>query len=153
MDVQALETDMDWISNPGTTTARATQFVRTQAEIWRMKTMLAKVLRMQSEDIRKAHQAISLVSTENSAKLDAMEFNFSALTQGVKILSHKLGVLINLLKLSICQGTNVDVDVPTEETNTSKVKRPTLQRIPQPGFETATNGPSATSKDYVILKL
>jgi len=46
MEVQAMEMEMDWILNPGTMTTRATQFVRTQAEIWRMKTMLAKALNM-----------------------------------------------------------------------------------------------------------
>jgi len=82
-----------------------------------------------------------------------MEFNFSALTQEVRILSHKLGVLINLLRLSIRQGTNVAMDIPVKETDTSKVKRPAPQRIPQPDFETTTASPSVTSKDYVILKL
>lgn len=68
---------MDRLSDPGTVTTRATQFVRTQAEMWRMKTMLAKALSMQAEDIKRAHQAISLISIENLGKLDAMEFNFS----------------------------------------------------------------------------
>lgn len=94
-----------------------------------MKTILAKVLSMQSKYGKKVNQAISLISTENSAKFDAMEFNFSALTQEVRILSHKLGVLINLLKLSIRQGTNVVVDVSMEETDTRKVKHPTPRRI------------------------
>lgn len=153
LDVQALETEMDWLSDLCTTTTRATQFVRTQGEMWRMKTMLAKALNMHAEDIKRSHQAISLISAENSAKLDAMEFNVSALTQEVRILSQKLGVLINLLRLSIHQGTNVAVEVSAEVTDTSKVKRPTPERIPQLKFETATAGLSAPSKDYVILKL
>lgn len=69
--------------------------------MWNMKTMLAKVLSMQAKEIEKAHRATSLVSTENSIKLDAMEFKISVLTQEVRILSHKLGILINHLKLSI----------------------------------------------------
>lgn len=113
MDIQALEKEMDWLSNPGTTTTRATQFVRTQGEMWQMKTMLAKSLNMQAKDIKRYHQTISLISTENSAKLDAMEFNFSALTQEVRIRSQKLGILINLLRLSICQGTNAAMEVPS----------------------------------------
>lgn len=42
LDVQDLEKEVEWLSDPGTTTTRATQFVQTQGEMWRMKTMLAK---------------------------------------------------------------------------------------------------------------
>lgn len=80
MDIQALEIEMDWISDAGTVTTRAMQFIRTQSEMWHMKTMLTKVLNMQVKEIKKAHQDTSLISTENSAKLDAMEFNISVLT-------------------------------------------------------------------------
>lgn len=46
---QQLGKEVDWLLDPGTTNTRATQFVRTQAEIWRMKTLLVKALSIQDE--------------------------------------------------------------------------------------------------------
>lgn len=82
-----------------------------------------------------------------------MEFNISMLTQDVRILSHKLGTLIILLKLYMRPGTNIVVDVPAEETNTSTVKGTIPQRILKHDRETAMASPSATNQDFVILKL
>lgn len=44
LDMQSIEEEIEWISDPGTPTTRATQFVRTQSETWQMKIMLAKAL-------------------------------------------------------------------------------------------------------------
>ena len=46
---QQIGKEVDWILNPGTVNTHATQFVRTQAESWRMKTLLAKALGTQEE--------------------------------------------------------------------------------------------------------
>ena len=35
---------VNWLTDPGTPSKRATQFVRTQAESWRTKTLIAKAL-------------------------------------------------------------------------------------------------------------
>lgn len=75
------------------------------------------------------------------------------MTEEVRILSQKLSVLISLLKHSIHQGSNAAMEVPVEVTDTSQEKRPTAQRIQNPKFVTAMGGPSAPTKDYVILKL
>lgn len=45
-EAQELEKEMDWVQDPGTVTTRSTQYVRTQAEMWRMKTMLSKAISM-----------------------------------------------------------------------------------------------------------
>jgi len=47
LESQDLEKEIDWIQDLGIITTCATQFVRMQAEMWRMKTMLAKALSMQ----------------------------------------------------------------------------------------------------------
>lgn len=100
---QDMEKEVEWIQDPGTATTRATQFVRTQAKAWRMKTMLAKAVSMQGEYINQAHQAIALISTEHTVKLDALDFKLSALVQEVGTLSKRMSVLISLLRNSICQ--------------------------------------------------
>lgn len=49
---QQLSQEVDWLHDPGTPSTWATQFVRTQAEAWRMKTMLAKALDVQGEQAK-----------------------------------------------------------------------------------------------------
>lgn len=46
--------EVDWMKDPGTPSKRATQFVRTKAESWRTKTLIAKAL----ESIEKEKQQI-----------------------------------------------------------------------------------------------
>jgi len=41
---QQIGKEVDWLQDPGTLSTRATQFVKTQAESWRVKTLLAKAM-------------------------------------------------------------------------------------------------------------
>lgn len=41
--------EVDWLHDPGTPSKRATQYVRTKAESWRIKTLLAKALDAKDE--------------------------------------------------------------------------------------------------------
>ena len=63
--MHTMEEEIDWISGPRTLATRATQFVRTQSEVWRMKTMLAKALSLQGAAMKDAYYATSLTSAKN----------------------------------------------------------------------------------------
>lgn len=76
-----MEKEVQWIQDLETTTTLATQFVRTQAEMWKMKTMLAKAISMEGEYINQVHQTISVISMEHMEKLNALDLKLSALVQ------------------------------------------------------------------------
>ena len=81
--------------------------------------MLAKVLSMQGEYINQAHQAISLISTDHTAELDALGFNINTRVQEVGTLSQKMSVLISLLRHSIRQDPLATGEVSEEAISTS----------------------------------
>jgi len=93
-----MEKEVEWVQDPGMATTRATQFMCTQAETWRMKTMLAKAMSMQGAHIDQAHEAISVITTDHIVRLEAFDFKLSALVQQVDTLSQKVTVLISLLR-------------------------------------------------------
>lgn len=87
-------------------TTQATQFVRTQVESWRMKTLLAKALSMQgdyAEQIRKVQHIIEAKTEEHMAILESLEFKISMLEQQVDTITKKLTVLIKILRKTIGQ--------------------------------------------------
>lgn len=47
--MHTMDEEIEWILGLGTLTTRATQFVRTQSEVWHMKTMVTKALNLQGE--------------------------------------------------------------------------------------------------------
>ena len=71
----------------GTSTTRATQFLRTQAVAWHMKAMLTKALCGQGSVVKEAYQANSLASSKNSTRLDKLEISINSLTEEMKMLA------------------------------------------------------------------
>lgn len=105
---QEIEEEVDWLQDPGTVTTQATQFVRTQAKSWRMKTLLAKALSMQdnyAEQLQKVQHISEAKTEEHIAILESLEFKVSALEQQVDSITKKLTVLIKLLRHTIGQDT------------------------------------------------
>lgn len=103
---QQIGKDVDWLQDPGTLSTRATQFVRTQAKSWRMKTLLAKAIDIQgehAEQLRKLQQFVETMSHDHMAVVESSEFKLSAIHQQVDTMDKKLTVLIKLLRQTIGQ--------------------------------------------------
>lgn len=118
-----------------------------------MKTMLAKANSMQGEYLsqaRRAQQAISVISADHAAVLEAMDFKISSLEQQFGNISKKLTVLISLLRHSICQEATTMGERAEEKTNTSQGK---LSSQPQAGRATTSIGQDSSAKDYIVLEL
>lgn len=148
-----LEKEMEWVQDPGTTTTRVTQYVCTQAKMWRMKMMLAKAINMQGEYLiqaRQAQQAISVILTDHAVVLEALDFKISSLEQQFGNISKKLTVLINLLQHSICQETETMGERVEEKIGTSQGK---LSSQPQAGRASASTGQDFSTKYYIVLGL
>jgi len=118
---QDIEKEVDWLLDPGTVTTRATQFVRTQAESWRMKTLLARALSVQgdyAEQLRRVQHISEAKTEEHMAILESLEFKMSALDQQVDTITKKLTVLIKLLRHVIGQDirqAEIQKDEPAGE--------------------------------------
>lgn len=103
-----IEKEVDWLQDPGTVTKRAMQFVRTQAESWRMKTLLAQALSMQenNKDQLQNDKPVSEAQLQNFyAILESLDFKISALEQEVDSISKKMTVLIKLLSHTLDRET------------------------------------------------
>lgn len=127
MENNDMEKDMEWVQDPGTTSTRATQYVHTQAEMWCMKTMLAKAISMQGEYLNQARQAnqdISVISADHITVLEALDFKISALEQQFGTITKKLTMLISLLRHSICKEATTMGEGAEETMGTSQGKRP-----------------------------
>jgi len=99
-----LSQEVNWLQDPGMTSTRATQFVRTQAEAWRMKTILAKAMDVQvkqAEQLRTLQQFAATMTKEHMAVVQSSEFKLTALHEEVDTISRKLTVLIKLLRKNI----------------------------------------------------
>lgn len=96
--------EVNWLTDPDTPTKRATQFVRTQAESWRTKTLIAKALESIEKD--RQHIVIEVNLTEDQmAKIidynSSLDSKINTVTEAVKTLNRMLMLLIRLLKDSI----------------------------------------------------
>lgn len=121
---------MDWLLDPGMTYTRATQFVRTQAEAWRMKTLLAKVLDAQEEQAeqqRNLKKLTEVMEHYHMAVVESIEFKLSSLDQQADYISKKLTVLIKLMRNVI--GTN-DIPAKAQRGETSGTQP---SNAPKPG--------------------
>lgn len=82
LEAHDLEKDMEWVQDPSTSTMRATEYVRTQVEMWGMKMMLTKAISMQGDYIsqaRQAQHAIAVTSVKHAAILGGLDFKISGL--------------------------------------------------------------------------
>lgn len=98
---QQLGQEVDWLQDPGTNSTRVTQFVRTQAEAWRTKTILAKAMDVQSEQaeqLRTLQRFAATMTHDHMAVVESSEFKISAIHQELGSVSNKLTELIQLLK-------------------------------------------------------
>lgn len=81
--------------------------------------MLAKVMSMQGAHIDQAHKAISAITTDHTARLEALDFKLIALVQQFDTLSQKVTVLISLLRHTISKDHSAAGEGAEEATGTS----------------------------------
>lgn len=98
---QDIEKEVHRLLDPRTINTRATQFIRTQAESWRMKTLLVKALSMQgeyAEHLQRLQNISKAKTEEHMAIIESLEFKMSALDQQVDTINKKLTIMIKLLR-------------------------------------------------------
>jgi len=139
---QQIGKEVDWLQDSGTPSTRATQFVRTQAEGWRMKTLLAKAMDVQGEhakQLRKLKKFSETMSHDHMAVVESSEFKLSAIHQQFDTMDKKLTVSIKLLKQTIGQDnkpSNMQKSEPSgdQQGNSSKPGQIYMSR-PNPVLE------------------
>jgi len=96
--------EVDWLMDPGTTSRRATQFVRTQVESWRIKTLLARALESRDEGNQHS-QGENLISEAQLKGLyeicEALDKKISAVHEVAETVNKKLTLLIKLLRQTL----------------------------------------------------
>ena len=96
--------EVDWLIDPGTPAKRATQFVHTKAESWRIKTLLAKALDAKEDGKQrsgKGHPASENQSANPQEIHESLDRRITAVQEGVEIVNKKLTVLIRLLRQTL----------------------------------------------------
>jgi len=96
--------EVDWLCDPSTHSKRETQFLRTKAESWRIKTLLAKAL--DSLDDGKQHSERADLSPEAYLKKlheihEALDGKISSVGEAVEIVNKKLTLLIKFLRQTL----------------------------------------------------
>lgn len=92
---------VDWLEDAGTPSRRATQFTRTRAESWRVKTLLAKALETLEEKKNGEAKEINLTEAQMSQIMDyhnALEQCLTLLQGEVESINKRLTVLIQILR-------------------------------------------------------
>lgn len=96
--------EVDWLHDPGTPSKRATQYVRTKAESWRIKTLLAKALDSKDEGKQHSGKGNSL-SEDQLAKIheihESLDRRISTVHDAVETVNKKLTLLIRLLRQTL----------------------------------------------------
>lgn len=117
--------EVDWICDPGTPAKRTTQLVRTKAESWRMKTLLAKALDMKEaaqQNMEKERPSPNELPGSSSAYQVQMERRLSGLEDGVELINKKLTLLIRLLRQTISPDPLVQEQKMKEAQNFSSMQ-------------------------------
>jgi len=96
--------EVDWLPDPGTPSKRATQFVRTQAESWKLKTLLARALDSKdscspSSSKGKSTTDVNLEQLRELYKI--LDFKISAAHEVAETVNKNLTLLIRLLRQTI----------------------------------------------------
>jgi len=104
-DLQRTEDDIagevDWLLDPGTASKRATQFIRTQAESWKVKTLLAKALESKEEVQQHSKREVSISDEQLNNMLEiykSLDAKISAVHGVAELVNKKLTLLIKLLR-------------------------------------------------------
>lgn len=96
--------EVDWLHDPGNPCKRATQYVRTKAESWRIKTLLAKALDSKEEGKQRSGKGNS-TSEDQSANFheihDSLDRKITTVQEAVEIVNKKLTLLIRLLQQTL----------------------------------------------------
>jgi hypothetical protein len=96
--------EVDWLKDPGTPSKRATQFVRTKAESWRTKTLIAKALDSIEKEKQHIVTEVNLTEAQMAKIIDynsVLDSKISTVHEAVKTLNRMLTLLIRLLRDSI----------------------------------------------------
>lgn len=96
--------EVDWLTDPGTTAGRATQFVRTQVECWRIKTLLARALESKDEGNQQSRgeNPISEAQLKDLYEIcEALDDKIAAVHEVAKIVNKNLTLLIKLLRQTL----------------------------------------------------
>lgn len=148
MNQQELVKEVNWVQDPDTVTTRATQFVRTQAEMWRLKMMLAKAISMQGDSanqLRQAQQTLAAANEEHAAILEGSDFKISSMEQQLDTISKKFTMLISLMRHTINQEGRAIRETSGGSKNTNDLPSPS-----QVGQAKASNA-QEKSKNYNVL--
>lgn len=98
---EVIAEEVDWIVDPGTPSKRATQFVRTQAESWKIKTLLARALDAKESQMQHSSQE-NLGSKDILFHLHeihkSLDLKISTVHDKAKTVNKKLTLLIRLLR-------------------------------------------------------
>lgn len=98
---------MNWLHDPGTPSKRATQFVRTKAESWRTKTLIAKALESMEKERPKIITEVNLTDAQMAKILDfnnTLDSRITRVQDAINVVDRKLTLLIKLLRDTINQG-------------------------------------------------
>jgi len=83
---------------------RATQFVRTKADSWRIKTLLAKALDAKEDGKQcsgKGHPASENQLADPQEIHESLDRRITAVQEGVEVVNKKLTMLIRLLRQTL----------------------------------------------------
>lgn len=121
--VEEIAAEVDWLRDPGTPSKRATQFVRTKAESWRTKMLIAKAL----ETVEKEKQNIVtevIVTDEQMGKIinynNTLEGRINTVHEAVQVVNRKLTLLIQILRdtVNAAPGASQPAKTGAEENET-----------------------------------
>lgn len=104
---EEIAAEVDWLHDPGTPAKRATQFVRTQAESWRTKTLIAKALEAMEKERPKIITEVNLTDAQMAKILDfnnSLEGRINRAQEAIQVVDRKLTLLCRLLKDTVNQG-------------------------------------------------
>jgi len=104
---EEIAAEVDWLPDPGTPAKRATQFVRTKAESWRTKTLIAKALEAMEKERPRIITEVNLTDAQMAKILDfnnSLEGRINRAQEAIQVVDRKLTLLCRLLKDTINQG-------------------------------------------------
>lgn len=104
---EEIAAEVNWLHDPGTPAKRATQFVRTRAESWRIKTLIPKALESMEKERPKIITEVNLTDAQMAKILDfnnTLDGRITKVQDAIQVVDRKLTLLCRLLKDTINQG-------------------------------------------------
>jgi len=105
---EELAAEVNWLQDPGTPAKRATQYVRTRAESWRTKTLIAKAFEAIDKEKDKIITDVNLTEAQMAKILDynnSLDVRITRVQDAIQVVNRKLTLLCRLLKDTINQGS------------------------------------------------